>query len=246
MRKLTFMLITMLFPLCICAQDIWTEGTEWEVSYNDGTTHCFTLTGTETIDGTTYLKLIDTYSDETVGYIRSERGDTVVFARGIIDGEVTDEFVLYDFGTFEPETTFSYGCYNYETQKIIIINTTIKTSDITFFHDVITEGDLIPCCHDVLFKLGYIGGPMDLFYKGISEEVTDSEGPAGPVPRTRNVSHIVFRPKGRKGIMIVPTDIQPPSIAVKPSLPPVNLQGIPISTPFSGIIIINGKKYIFP
>lgn len=246
MKLLTIILLLM-FPLSLAAQDVWKEGTEWAVTYTEGDIHTYTLSGTETIDGIPYLRLTDLEEDELIGLVRTERGDTIVYARGFINGEMTEEFLLYDFGTFEPGSAFYYSIYNYETEAIVVCSLTIDADSITYFHDVIEAGDLLPCYRNVLFKVGYIGGPMDLFYNGI--ECIDSEEhplePDNPKPRTRNVSHLVFKPKGHKSNTIIPTDIQM-SKAEQPNGAQIyNLQGIRLASPFYGIIIQEGKKIMY-
>lgn len=248
MRKLTFILTTMFFTLTLCAQEVWTEGAEWEVAYKDGTTHIFTLSGNATIEGTDYLILVDTYLDETIGYVRTERGDTLVYARGVVAGEITEECVLYDFGDFKPGSFLSFSCYVYDTNEIITLRQEIKADSISYFNDVIHEGDILPCYHDIIFKVGAIGGPMYYFYHGVdptdvSSELEDDK----PKPRTGNVSHMIFRPKGRghRGIILVPTDIQQPAVSITTPSHAFSLQGIPVKPPYSGTVIINGKKYVF-
>ena len=249
MKKILTILL-MLFPLMLSAQDVWVEGTEWVVTYSEGETCTQVLSGHATFDGTEYLILKDEESGEPVGYVRSERGDTVVYARGIIDGEVTREFLLYDFGSFEPGTSFRYCTYDYDTGEILPCTSVIDPDKVTYFHDVIEEGDILPCCYGVIFKVGCIGGPMDLFYNVSSlidtvEEEDTTEKDTTPKPKTRNVSHLLFRPKGCKGIMIVPTDI----VSTLNSRPVVsgayNLQGQLVRPPYSGIVIVNGKKILF-
>lgn len=246
MKKILTILL-MLFPLMLSAQDVWVEGTEWVVTYSEGETCTQVLSGHATFDGTEYLILKDEESGEPVGYVRSERGDTVVYARGIIDGEVTREFLLYDFGTFEPGTSFRYSVYADEVGDIQLCTSRIDPDELAYFHDVITEGDQLPCCCGVIFKVGCIGGPMDLFYGGFIIECTEGEVTSddNPKPKTRNVSHLVFRPKGQKGIMIVPTDIVP-TLTSRPAVSGAyNLQGQLVRPPYSGIVIVGGKKILF-
>ena len=249
MKKILTLLL-MFFPLMLSAQDVWVEGTEWVVTYSEGETCTQVLAGYATFDGTEYLILKDEESGEPIGYVRSERGDTVVYARGIIEGEVTEEFLLYDFGSFEPGTSFRYSTYDYDTGEILPCTSVIDSDEVTYFHDVIEEGDILPCCYGVIFKVGCIGGPMDLFYNVFSlidtvgeEDTTEKD--TTPKPKTRNVSHLVFRPKGCKGIMIVPTDIVP-TLTSRPAVSDAyNLQGLPVRPPYSGIVIVGGKKVLF-
>ena len=241
-------MLLLLVPFALHAQDVWVEGTEWVVTYSEGDTHTHVLSGYATFDGTDYLILKDEESGEPVGYVRSERGDTVVYARGIIDGNITEEFLLYDFGTFESGTFFSYSAYDYETDEIELFNCEIEADALTFFHDVMEDGDIFPCFGDVIFKVGCIGSPMDLFYNGCLSYIPPGEVEAvdSSKPKTRNVSHLVFRPKNRKGIMIIPTDIFSVSRNPQKGAPGAyNLQGLPVRPPYSGIVVIDGKKIRF-
>lgn len=241
MNRLTILLLLFL-PMTLSAQDVWTEGTEWVVTYSDGDVHTYTLSGTTTIDGMAYLNMMDDHQEEPIGYVRAEHGDTVVYARAIIDQITTGEFLLYDFGDFEPGSTFRYSFYDYDNKLIRTPSIEIEADSVTYIHDVIDEGDILPCCSYVVFKLGYMGGPMDLFYGGITiEKILDAEGTA-PTPRTRNVSHIVFRPKGRKGAMIFPTGIYGHFETGYEARAGYNLSGVPVKPPFSGIVIVDGKK----
>lgn len=243
MKKI-LLLMMLLFPLMLSAQDVWVEGTEWVVTYSEGDTHTQVLSGHAKFDETEYLILRDEESGEPVGYVRSERGDTMVYARGIIDGVVTEEFLLYDFGTFEPGTSFRYSAYDYETDEIVLFNCEIEADALIYYHDVMEDGDIFPCFDDVIFKVGCIGSPMDLFYNGCFPCVPeDVESGDSSKPKTRNVSHLVFRPKNRKGIMIIPTDIFSETLSPHQVAPcAYNLQGLPVRPPFSGIVVINGKK----
>ncbi len=234
-----------MIPLSLAAQDVWKEGTEWTVTYAEGDIHTFSLNGQKEIEGVTYLTLNDTNGNKTVGYLRTEKGDTVVYARGIINGTITEEFVLYDFGTFEPGTSFSYAFYDYKNKEIRTYYQEIQADSIVYLHDMLEDGDIFPCCYNVIFKIGFIGGPMDVFYniEDYPEEVPSDMDSSKP--RTRNVSHMVFKPKSRKGTTILPTVIM--SITdneVTPS-PIYNLQGIQIRPPYQGIVIMNGRKTVY-
>ena len=244
MNRLTILLLLFL-PMTLAAQDVWTEGTEWVVTYSDGDVHTYTLSGTTTFDDTAYLNMMDDHQEEPIGYVRAEHGDTTVYARAIIDEETTGEFLLYDFGTFEPGSTFRYSFYDYDNKLIRTPSVEIEADSLTYLHDIIEEGDILPCCSYVVFKLGYIGGPMDLFYGGVTiEKIVDEEGDA-PTPRTRNVSHIVFRPKGRKGAMIFPSGIYSLVETGSGTHAGYNLSGVPVKPPFSGIVIVDGKKRLY-
>ena len=137
--KRLIVLLLMIIPLYGSAQEVWTEGTEWVVTYADGDVHTFTLSGTATFDGTEYIKLLDNQQEEPIGYIRSEHGDTLVYARGVINGKLTEEFLLYDFGSFEPGTSLVYTCYNYETQTPVCFSREIDADSISYYNNVIEK-----------------------------------------------------------------------------------------------------------
>ena len=240
--KRLIVLLLMIIPLYGSAQEVWTEGTEWVVTYADGNVHTFTLSGTATFDGTEYIKLLDNQQEEPIGYIRSEHGDTLVYARGVINGKLTEEFLLYDFGSFEPGTSLVYTCYNYETQTPVCFSREIDADSISYYNNVIEEGDIIPCCYGVIFKLGYVGGPMALFYDGLILGHLDNSGLR---PNTRNVSHMVFHPKGRKAPVYIPVGIRLPMCGDMRPRTFYDVRGQVVKPPFSGIVIVDGKKYLY-
>ena len=103
-------------------QEVWTEGTQWVTTYEDGTVETYALKEDTIINDTVYLKMIVEENDSLVGFVRSVAGDTVIHARGIIDGEITEDFLLYDFGTFEIGTDISFSVYNYNDKTTILID----------------------------------------------------------------------------------------------------------------------------
>ncbi len=79
MRKSIILLAFMASALSMQAQQVWREGTSWEVHYDDASVETYTLQGTTEIQNATYLNLVR--SDKSlVGYIRAERGDSLVYA----------------------------------------------------------------------------------------------------------------------------------------------------------------------
>ena len=121
MRKLLLVIILIILPISgLHAQDVWKEGTHWDVECYSSIDSfikyqfAFELSGHIEIGGVDYLKLIDLNEDQTIAYIRTERGDTVVYAR-YIRGQDYNEFVLYDFGSFDPGTCFQYSTWDGET-----------------------------------------------------------------------------------------------------------------------------------
>ena len=246
-RYLILLLSVLLMSVSVYAQDVWREGTRWEVECLDEETvvdFIFELSGHTTIDGVDYLNLIDVKEDLTIGYVRSERGDTVVYARLCKNG-ISDEFVLYDFGTFEPDSYFHYSLldstYN---DTIVVISTktdTITAEGLTYHHDVIVEGDILPCWNNVLFKVGCLDGPMAYLYDPLLVSPIGTE--ATEKPKRRNVSHTVLQLAGRS-VTLTPNGI----IAIQKTPLPVNechnLMGMRVKPLQKGIYIINGKKHL--
>ena len=250
-RYLILLLSALLMSMSLHAQDVWREGTRWEVECMEDESDLqtflyliFELKGHTVIDGVDYLNLIDVNEDCTIGYVRTERGDTVVYARLCEDG-TSDEFLLYDFGTFEPDTYFHYSVWNNtDNDAIPHITTetdTITAESLTYYHDVIADGDILPCWNDVLFKVGCLDGPMAYVYNPIPESEIPTYGEKKP--KRRNVSHTVLQLAGRE-VTLTPNGI----IAIHTPYPSVcechNLMGMRVKPLHKGIYIINGKKYL--
>lgn len=254
-----WIIVLLMIAITVQGQDVWTEGTQWVTTYEDGTVETYALKEDTVINDTVYLKLIVEENDSLVGFVRSVVGDTVIHARGIIDDEITEDFLLYDFGTFEIGTVISFSVYNYNEKTISIGSIPIKSDSLlTYYNDVIEEGDILPCYADIVFKAGYLGNPMELFYNFLSTEInnlaiewiencaTDPNG-GGSKPNKKNVSHVVLKPKGKGGggyVVMYPTDFKP-----IPCLPYdigyYDLQGHRLnSIPQKGIYIQKGKKVL--
>ena len=90
--KRLIVLLLMIIPLYGSAQEVWTEGTEWVVTYADGDVHTFTLSGTATFDGTEYIKLLDNQQENGRNQEDAVRESPVVridvFVADCIDGSV--------------------------------------------------------------------------------------------------------------------------------------------------------------
>lgn len=247
-RYLILLLSVLLMSTSLHAQDVWREGTRWEVECLDEgmVVHfIFELKGHTVVDGVDYLNLYDVNHDYTIGYVRSERGDTLVYAR-LCEGGITDEFLLYDFGTFEPDTYFHYSIrdsVNNDPLSLFTTETdTITAEGLTYYHDVIAEGDILPCWNNVLFKVGCLDGPMAYVYDPI--EASDSFPTyEGKKPKRRNVSHTVLQVAGRE-VTLTPDGI----LVIRASHPTVdgchNLMGMRVKPLQKGIYIIHGKKYL--
>ncbi|MBQ7180885.1 MAG: hypothetical protein IJR87_06285 [Bacteroidaceae bacterium] len=194
MRKSIILLALMALPACIQAQQVWREGTSWEVHYDDNAVETFTLQGTTEIQGVAYLNLVR--SDKSlVGYIRAERGDSLVYARGISDNEVLDESLLYDFRKgFEYGDEFRYA----SSSRPASVTITRQTARIVYYRDILSEGEELPAWDNVVYKVGFLGNPMALYYQSGSDFFPGINRAPRVKPSNTNVSHIVFRPGGGK------------------------------------------------
>ncbi|MBR5083803.1 MAG: hypothetical protein IKX33_04315 [Prevotella sp.] len=238
----------LMIALAVHGQDVWTEGTQWVTTYEDGTVETYTLKQDTIIDETAYLKLVVEEKDSLVGYVRSVVGDTVIHARGIIDGTITEDFLLYDFGTFEPGTSLHFSEYNYNSGKIISCSVIIDSDSLTYYNDVIEEGDILPCFKNIVFKVGYLGNPMALFYyniPGLTDLPENGFDPrsGGGKPNKKNVSHVVLKPKGKGGGYVV---MYPSSIRAVRCQPDdtrcYDLFGRRVIPNGKGIYVTQGKK----
>lgn len=175
------------------AQDVWTEGTTWDVEYTQESNiphTLFTLMKAMDIEGVSYFPLTASTTEgcDTIAYIRSERGDSLVYARVIFNGILLQELLLYDFTkSFEYGDIVQYGTIEGILNEYIFQN---KNDSITYLYDVIEEGDCIPMWKGIIYKIGYVEGPLGLFFTK-----PETEGPASSKPKPTNVSHILFGTK---------------------------------------------------
>jgi hypothetical protein len=225
-------IILLLYPLFLSAQDVWREGTEWINYYDDGSMTIYRLSGKTVIEGTEYLNM---YKEEDsisnlVAYVRSERGDTVVYIRACFQQKVYEEELLYDFGTFEPGTIMRYGIMGMPIKELVI-----SEEALVFYHDVIKDGDALPCFRSILFKVGFIGNPIYLYQHPFEKTH----------PKAKNISHIVLKFNGWSSLLSVPSSSTINNVpAHTPSKMFFNVQGMRIIIPKQAIFIKDGKKYI--
>ena len=216
MRKLLTLLSLLTLTLQFRAQEVWCEGTSWETHYDNGTVETFTLSGTTVINNTTYMNLVSNASG-LVGYIRAEQDDKLVYARGIVDEQVLEECLLYDFSkSFEYGDVFRYGVLQDGIPAVIETSMERGAAKIVWYEDVLSEGTSLPAWDNILYKVGWLGNPMELFYHA-GEKSSAHQAPSRPKPNTTNVSHIVFRPGGGKGKMLrtVRYEVKGPSEEMK-------------------------------
>lgn len=234
MRRILTLLTLLLLPLPssllpLHAQQVWTAGTVWEVNREEPHTSAsgeikttlrtivYTLEEAVDIEGTPYFPLTECNkalnATDTIAYIRSERGDTLVYVRQALDNsatafEVGDEMLLYDFTKrFEYGDVITYGTeFGPQTTKVDRQHGTLD-----YYYDVIEEGDCLPAWGSLIYKIGALNGPLGLFF--ILPEGGEDSNPANPdategdgdKPKSSNVSHTLFKRKGGGGCVIVPT-----------------------------------------
>ena len=245
-------LFFLLFSSAAFAQDVWTEGTTWVIDFNaqiwdddekkmvEHPQTSYTLTSSVEVEGVSYFPLVRTIEEKSyiVAYIRSERGDSLVYSRVVgFDGYLYPDMLLFDFTkSFEYGDSFRYGT-ELGIDKMYISN----ERPIEYIHNVIKEGDSLPIWNDIIYKLGPTEGPLGLFF----EDEFDGNNPK---PKTTNVSHILFGT--RKGAH-AEIDFDPATgivrrfIFIDENNHIYDLQGRKLcSIPEKGIYIKNGKKYI--
>lgn len=208
----------LLFALCIIMQilahaqerdehgfnsvKIWTVGSEWEVFFEpehdeDGTLYEKSVRyrlgraedGYMTLDKTEYTNGMEG-DTVLIGYIRNE-SDTMIYVRPIRnDGSIGEECLLYDFSTpFEYGETIRYGLQDGTIEEEYI---DWQRGTLQYY---VLNGDthLLPSWDGIIYRYGYIGGPMELFQC--------SQAPHNKkVPKATNISHVIFSTKGGRKV----------------------------------------------
>lgn len=203
MKRILFTLFCLLSLLTQAhASSIWEEGSQWDVYYTvegdsagDVTTdevmvtyrllqaenHYLTLEKTVTINGVLE-------STQVQGYIRND-GDTVIYVRPVMEDEsIGDECLLYDFRKpYDYGGTIRYGVIGGEIRE-----EHIDWQEDTLDYYMMSNGDqhCLPEWKGIIYKYGYIGGPMDLFLLEAAPGKTNK-------PKPSNISHVIFSTKGK-------------------------------------------------
>ena len=216
MKHLLFFIIAALCSLTAAAQDansypieleeqmaqcrVWREGSTWEYYDEDGRlAESYALEAYERLsasdcDDTYYMPLVKN-DDAIIGYIRTERGDSLVYARGFnaTGGTLLPEVLLYDFTkSYEAGDVMRLGCYNARAARTGVDELRIEATDgapLTFFYDVLEDGDCIPQWNGFIYKFGCLEGPMAYYYNQMSDKK----------PSAKNLSHLIFGNKKRRG-----------------------------------------------
>ncbi|MCQ2258638.1 MAG: hypothetical protein MJZ41_11720 [Bacteroidaceae bacterium] len=242
MKRYSIIALLTILSSYIYAQDVWTEGTTWDVEYTQESNiphTLFTLMKAMDIEGVSYHPLTASTDEgcDTIAYIRSEHGDSLVFARVICNGILLPESLLYDFSK-----SFKYGdILQYATTEGTFTECISYEEDpITYLYDIFEEGDRIPMWKGIIYKIGHIEGPLGLFF------VEPIEGPSTIKPKPTNVSHILFGTKKNDSKVLYSKSVTNSINRTSPVInTPViyNLCGIRLySVSKRGLYIIDGKK----
>ena len=200
MRRLSFTLFC-LTSLLLHAGSIWEEGSQWDVYYTYQTSGVDSTESVEYMVTYRFLRTDNNYMalektvtiDDVVwntqvqGYIRNDH-DSVIYVRPVLeDGSIGDECVLYDF-----REQYEYG----GTVRYGVIGGDVKEEFIDWQEDsldyyMMNNGDThcLPSWKGIIYKYGYIGGPMDLFLLEATPGKTNR-------PKPSNISHVIFSTKG--------------------------------------------------
>ena len=198
MRRLLFTIIC-LTSLLLNAGSIWEEGSQWDVNYiyypigvegNDSVTVTYRLLHADDI----YMALEKTVtfkgeveSVQVQGLIRNE-DDKMIYVRPTLeDGSFGEECLLYDFSEpYEYGGTVRYGVIGGEVKEEYI-----DWQEDTLDYYMMKNGGThcLPAWKGIIYKYGYIGGPMDLFLLEAAPGKTNK-------PKPTNISHVIFSTKG--------------------------------------------------
>jgi len=188
--------------------DIWNDGSQWDVYYtveSDGTTDEDSVRVTfclRTADNG-YLALEKTVTINHVkedtqlqGYIRNGH-DSIIYVRPVLDdGSIGPECLLYDFShPYEYGNTVKYGVMS-GFGKYAFSDYEIKEAYIDWHEDsldyyMLNNGDThcLPAWNGIVYRYGYIGGPMELFLQQAVPGKSQH-------PKPTNISHVIFSTKG--------------------------------------------------
>jgi len=179
--------------------NVWQAGSEWEVYYTDEVPDpdCESYVSYRLLPAqddylALYKTLItnsDTISSYLQGYIRSE-GDSIIYVRPVVDNDsIGDECLLYDFTeNFEYGKFLRYGVRG-GTVKELYIDWQFDSLD--YFMLNVGERSCLPAWMGIVYKYGYLGGPMELF-NGMAVPSKH------PKPKPTNISHVIFSTKNTK------------------------------------------------
>lgn len=192
------------------SSSIWQAGTEWEVHHYDdeegepdGSAYeAYALTEANGV----YLALYrtdcivgeDSMPDPMLlGYVRNVN-DTAIYVRPVNKfGAIGPEQLLYDFSQmYEYGNIVRYGVMESDVREMTIDWHT-DSLDYYILHG---EGQrCLPAWQGIVYRYGYLGGPMELFYNQAAPSRTKR-------PKPSNISHVIFTTKGGKGVKVNGTE----------------------------------------
>lgn len=198
-----------ILPKTDTGTSLWQAGTSWDVyetsdepSGDNAGDIIASYTLREATDG--YLALEKTPMADGIkgepqlqGYIRNE-DDQMIYVRPVLeDGTVGEESLLYDFREMcEYGETLRYGVMGGEVKEMYIDWHT-DSLDYYILHG---EGQrCLPAWQGIVYRYGYLGGPMELFYNQAVPSRTKR-------PKPSNISHVIFTTKGGKGAKVNGTE----------------------------------------
>lgn len=229
----------------VSAQVVWTEGTSWEVEYrSSGDTRIFFLDEATMIEDVVYYPLLEERQSkvDTLAFVRSEHGDSLVYARR---ERASLEHLVYDFSK-----PFAYGdtiIYGNENGAIFKEYVEPESPELVYYHDILEEGDSLPSWRGIIYLIGYIEGPLELFIDstdGIGSTEEPTGGTGGNKPKTTNVSHVLFKTKGRPQSSITTVELEIICLDDDP-LHGYTLEGIQAMQLGKGrLFIYRGRKYL--
>lgn len=176
---------------------IWHEGSEWEVYYEDDTDGTISDTrvrySLKHVDNESYMALEKTVIVNDTegtpllqGYIHND-GDSIIYVSPVSeDGTVGEKCLLYDFTTpYEYGSTMRYGVDGEIKEEYI----NWHTDSLDYY--MLTDGDThcLPAWHGIVYRYGYLGGPMELFLMNAAPQKNKH-------PKPTNISHVIFSTKG--------------------------------------------------
>lgn len=240
----------------VSAQVVWTEGTSWEVEYrSSGDTRIFFLDEATMIEDVVYYPLLEERQSkvDTLAFVRSEHGDSLVYARR---ERASLEHLVYDFSK-----PFAYGdtiIYGDEFGEIFKEYVEPESPELVYYHDILEEGDSLPAWRGIIYLIGYIEGPLELFIEyaygpvnpddpdelGGTDSPTGEGDSGGNKPKTTNVSHVLFKTKGRPQSSITTVELEIICLDDDP-LHGYTLEGIQAMQLGKGrLFIYRGRKYL--
>ena len=108
MRKTITLFAFMASTFCLLAQQVWREGTSWEVHYDDASVETFALQGTTIIQNVAYLNLVrsdKSLLDQPAKLLTYRNDSLLLVLEGIcIEDTIVSDVRTYSFQLFKKRT----------------------------------------------------------------------------------------------------------------------------------------------